>query len=40
MTFALVDPFDLDLQGHQTIGFFPIPYRVFIHSIVKIREEL
>ena len=40
MSFALVDPFDLDLQGHQTIGFFPIPYRIFMYSIVQIREEL
>ena len=40
MNFALVDPFDLDLQDHQTIGFFNIPYRIFMHSIVKIHEEL
>ena len=40
MSFALDDPFDLDLQGHQTIGFFPIPYRIFMYSIVKICEEL
>ena len=40
MSFALVDSFDLDLQGHQTKGFFPIPYRIFMYSMVKIREEL
>ena len=40
MSFALVDPLDIDLQGHQTIGFFPIPYRIFMFIIVKIHEEL
>ena len=34
MSFALIDPFHLDLQGHQTVGFFPIPYRNFMYSIV------
>ena len=40
MSFALDDPFDLDLRGHQTIGFFPITYRSFVYRIVKIGEEL
>ena len=41
MSFALINPFDFDLQGHQTTGFFPIPYRIFtVYSIVKIRKEL
>ena len=40
MSFALVDPFDLDLKGYQTIGFFPIPYGIFMYSIIEIREEL
>ena len=40
MSFGLVEPFNLDLQGQQTIGFFPIPYGIFLHSIVKIHEEL
>ena len=36
MSFALIDLFDLevDLQGHQTIGFFPIPYRIFMYNII------
>ena len=40
MSLALVDLFDLDLKGHQTMGFFPIPYRIFMYSIIKIHEEL
>ena len=40
MSYALVDPFDLDLETHQTIGFFPIPYRIFMSRIVKVHEEL
>ena len=40
MSFALIDTFDLDLQGHKTIGFFPIPYRIFMYNIVKNHDEL
>ena len=26
MSFALIDPFDLDVEGHKTIGFFLVPW--------------
>ena len=38
--FALIDPHDLDLQNHKTIGFFPVPSTIFIYSLIKFCEEL
>ena len=40
MSFALVDPFDLDLQSHQTLGFFLVPWVTFGFSINRICEKL
>ena len=40
MSFALVDPFDLDLEGHKTIGFFLVPCVTFGCSIIRITEKL
>ena len=40
MSFALVDPFDLDLEGHKTIGFFLVPWVTFGCDIVRITKKL
>ena len=40
MSFALVDPFDLDLEGHKTIGFLLVPWVTFGCSIVRITKKL
>ena len=40
MNFAPVDPFDLDLQGHKTIGFFLVLWVTFWCSIIRIYEKL
>ena len=40
MSFAFVDPFDLDLEGHKTIGFFLVPWVTFGFSIVRITKKL
>ena len=40
MSFALVDPFDFDLEDHKTIGFFLVTQVTFECSIVRITEKL
>ena len=37
MSFALVDPFDLDLPGHKTIEFFLVPWVTFGYGIIRIH---
>ena len=40
MSFAIVDRFDLDLEGHKTIGFFLVPWVTFGCSIVRMTKKL